>query len=746
MGLPFTSITSAMPLPQSAQWPGWALGKTTGLVNLRLSRVPRVRATVYFFSESAGNDSNDGRDTVGLSLSAATYTASTQIISGTFTYTYTPGDLIYCNGGTCPTGLYKLLPASTTNSLVLAATADTTVDGTLAAPTANGTFSSSSGPWKTIAKATTQLGTYTAAQVVNTRFRFRRGDIWTEQTALGSINVSNFTLDDYGNGDKPFWNRHGSNTITAGWTNIATTTTYTITVPAGTISIRQVAHRLTSPLRYAFNQGSDALDIVFVKANANSFCVTSGNLMYLNLGGPNPNTAYASGGIPFETNTSNTTNGITITDGNDNVRVMNLRMDGWGQNTGSQAYGIQAYSSAYGEIVIDGVEEYYTGYHSHGTSSNAGQSVVTFANCVSGWTTYFGGDEINYISYSGATSGSAGENIFYNCHAPYASLPNDSAAEYNSTFPQVSVGQTAFYGHTAGATWSIYLRINCTIGNGDSVGWSPAPSDGIGNLPSASAGAGNISTCVGIVFGERMMGFPQIAPALVFQPQNMAVINSQYTACLAGHFQSNCVDGGSGNQDNGWLINSIVEVDCQYNYPSSTFPDVAYASASVCTQWHSYINLFNSYNTQGIFDNGPIASYCFNNIYRLNGNPYENNVHGATNSATYLGGNVYAGVQTFTGTGGFSADPAATVTSIQGTLGPPDSSSQYLNAGIALPGDTPVAYDMNLNARPGSNPTPGPYEYVTPGAGLSGSGSVLGNYSSFASSGNFQGNYGNFQL
>jgi hypothetical protein len=78
--------------------------------------------TEYFVNASGGG-SNSGLDTVGLSLSGASYNASTGTITGTFSYTYHVGDYICVSSATNGTtnALYLVGAGSTNNSIVLGA-------------------------------------------------------------------------------------------------------------------------------------------------------------------------------------------------------------------------------------------------------------------------------------------------------------------------------------------------------------------------------------------------------------------------------------------------------------------------------------------------------------------------------------------------------------------------------------------------------------------------------------------------
>ena len=123
--------------------------------------------TAYFVDPSAGNDSNDGLDNIGLGLATATWTASSLTLTqaGAFSsYTYVEGHMIAITGGTgATTGLYQVASKVDANSITLVAT--TSVPGAKNGATlsgsdlATGDITSSSGPVLTMAQADTNMST-----------------------------------------------------------------------------------------------------------------------------------------------------------------------------------------------------------------------------------------------------------------------------------------------------------------------------------------------------------------------------------------------------------------------------------------------------------------------------------------------------------------------------------------------------------------------------------------------------------
>ncbi len=233
MGTYYTTAVGAPPVCTELTFRNWLLA----LLNFRLNESPSARATTYFLAHAthaggrAPSDSNDGLDGIGLNLSGATYTASTQKINCTLSgYTYTAGDIIYIKAATgIATGLYKIIASDGSTYLQLSPTADTRQRfGTLAAPLANGTaISSSTGPLLTV--ATGAMGKLAN----NVRFRFNRGDAWAlEASYFNLANDTGITIDDYGDTSlcKPYWTQFNAAYSAGGW---ALTSNLTVTTPAG---------------------------------------------------------------------------------------------------------------------------------------------------------------------------------------------------------------------------------------------------------------------------------------------------------------------------------------------------------------------------------------------------------------------------------------------------------------------------------------------------------------------------------
>jgi len=742
-GVAYTALTSTPPDCRTLAWQTWFLSSSKGLLAQRLSRVPRIRKTTYFVS-NGGNDSHDGLDELGLALSAATYTASSRTItsSGAFSgYTWRPNDLIYISAATgIETGIFKVASKTDANNIVLTAAADNTIDGSKAAPLTNGTgISSSSGPWTTQSKVATILAAWTPSASNGVRVRFQCGGEWygtgsaNQIVIQGSATGCFCTIDSYGYGPKPILS-YFDNHITAGsWTQNGSTDAWYISVPANTFEARLMLERLKALIRME-NGGSDANNIANVAATPYSYCITATPYLYVNLGhGKSPNTGLNGGEIPIETciKTVSGLNGgaITLNTGasQDNVRIENIRIDGWGCNEVDACYGMELTTNGTDdEVVVVDCDCYYSGYHCFGGIAVNGSIVFTMVNCRCGYMADKGGasagGETDYVMF-GANAGNS-EVIFYNCQAQWGTRPTDTWAKWTtgSNVPPSARGQD-FENHygSGGLVDAIFIKYKCTTGYYGAQMWNPSASAG----PSGSWMPQFNSTPTGpaptLITDLRCFDVDSVVLSPVCQ-SGMAM--SQTTcACINARVKSLAyMSSANFLGDGGYLFNCDVELDTgtQKNVSTNVAGAIALFSGSVPGVYANnnfrIIDRVTNASTQ-VFANANSHSIWVNNTVSFEasiytGYPwpssYTNYAINADNSATYDNGNMYSGIGLISGTGGIDSEGNMLIYPYTATSTPPTPDSPAYRSGTAYA----LGYDSNWQPRNTAAPSRGPMEVL----------------------------------
>ena len=615
--------------------------------------VQAARTTTYFFDNTNGNDgTKDGRDGLGLNLSSATYTASTRTLTktGGFTsYTWAKNDLIYLSSGVTA-GLYKIESKTDNNNVVLAAAADT-YEGTRAAPTSDATgIASSTGPWKTISKAYTTLTASTGSR--DMRIRLKRGETWLEGAAFTSVSsCNNWTIDTYGSGAKPMVSYFVDSITSGAWTNVSGNM-YSHAAP-GTVTASNIAWiREQQNIFRAYmridQQGSDTANKNFVAANSWTWCIDASNVIYINMGGLNPNTCYAGGQAGFEVNKLSTTTPGILVNQCDGWLIKDIQFHGWNQNFTAQAYGVLLGAENYNQGVCDGVESFYSGYHPIGTTANgsSGSGVITIVNCRAGYATPWTGETMINIFSPGAGA----EHIVDNCEVPFGSLPSDRWA---STYATAQKGRgTAYYGHTVTGAHALQIVRNCTSGLGNADFGSP-DTIALSNLPTATAR----SDARGFIVNFRCVG-RQYNTRATIAPPGAVMINSQFD--VRGHFKSQ--EGATDTYESGWSINNQFTYDCSlqtnsggtttYQQASSFFtagatPKVEFSRLEMVNTWNRIgfgppdFTAVDGYMWKSIITSTSFGGNCTMNI--------------TNNDSTHLNSNAYCGRWSYST---LSGDPA----------------------------------------------------------------------------------------
>jgi hypothetical protein len=722
MGVPYTTLVPPIPSPVSARFRSWYLHPTNGLLAKRLANVPLPRATTYFFGKAtrAGgraphDTNNDGRDGIGFGLTIGapgTYTASTRTITKTnaFTsYSREIGDLVYISAG-LPAGLYKIESKTDASNIVLAAAADTK-ESSLAAPLSDATgVVTSTGPFSTIAKC--QAIITAAATNVDARFRFRCGDTWVETTGVDTIAKDNITIDSFGNGPKPFWNRFHTTITGTGWTQDGATNRWTKTTVANVVWMRESEQRLVAYKKIR-NQGSAGANATLVQTTPLSFDV-NGTTLGVNFNGLNPNTW--SGGIVTEVSTTQQDGtGAIHVNGSDNVRVQGIRFDGWNQNHAGQAYGVLLRPRVGGETVLWDCDVFYTAYHAIGTTEPGGSPgaiYCTVGRCTAGYTTVWTGETV----YNMFQAGGDAEFILHHCSCPFGSLPDDTWSLASSRFPTLGRG-TAYFGHTNGGVIGLYISWGCSSGRGNTPYAPDQPMPNMAQVVTAPT-SGAISVSRTFIVDFKCLGYPVVS-AHPLAPDNAVVLNAQIEVKPV-YISSLAMTAGSG-----WLINSTVridmsnQIDVSGNLSNLSFFPLASANTTPYVI-HSHMEMVN--------DNGGGSA-----VHRHSGSPGDAKIFNSViatsdpiaawdkvnvvNDTSHLGNNAYGGWDIVTGSTGFDADTAAVI--IPTPTMPSEltaDSPLYQKARRECPNSIVVEFDQRWALRP-STPSIGPLDVYHGGSG-----------------------------
>jgi hypothetical protein len=107
-------------------------------------------------------------------------------------------------------------------------------------------------PLQTLAAVQTIFDNYSTGASVNARFRFKRGDIWTQAAGLTIPQVSDLTIDDYGSASdaNPLFNRFSKDYTASTWVNAAGNR-WTLAETATIVWVSEIADRLGRDQRHA---------------------------------------------------------------------------------------------------------------------------------------------------------------------------------------------------------------------------------------------------------------------------------------------------------------------------------------------------------------------------------------------------------------------------------------------------------------------------------------------------------------
>lgn len=563
-------------------------------------------------------------------------------------------------------------------------------------------------PCLTLSKAATLIAALPSNG--DARFRFRRGDTWSEATVTLNNTKQNVTFDDYGDTTlaRPFFNKF-TLSYSSGWT-LASGNRYTRAETNDIAWVRRTLDRL-----------GDTAGTPLIRQNSSANCeATSGsyfwgaNVLHINLGGTDPNT------VALEAVITNTDIGIGL--GGDGSRAENIRADGYGMsrtNSATQAEGMKSTVEGTAAVYFKNVEAYYCSSHcaAHYTGGSQLGGKSMFNGVVTGLPMYNSSGETSQNTY--ANQGGQ-ETWFVNGVVKYGTLPS-SDWPYATTFKR-SIG---WYGHTAGSgiTYDLIVKYNLSI-----------PASAYSQPAVLSSQADYLTTAITSPTEARYFLVNSIYDGNSQAAGNGLDFSSQ--AVIYGNifrFKVQALANNNAWAANSpkyvWLVNNYIESDLTALTTTSftlwNAPGVAKTNNNIMYWWNNQIKFTNN-STTGAHaldgdscndtDNAPSPTADDRN------GEFKNNIlsfstlnaAGMTcfsNYATKQMNNAYYRVTDHTGkTRGFNLDPAKQTPGSEPVLG--TSQSQFLQTGTTT--TYTVGYDMNGKRRTVSPPDLGPVDFSSP--------------------------------
>lgn len=435
-------------------------------------------------------------------------------------------------------------------------------------------------PWRSLAKAQAVLDADADGDVA---ILLRRGDVWRGPTGL-VVSRRNVTIADYGEATaaKPLMSTFVPVGDPAAWQRrLGTVNTFMRPMPFVVTWVKEDEDRSRpysrqmvpiSPNAGGPNGFSHEASLAAVEANEGSWYFDrAGMMLYVHpRHGPN--------GLATDPRTDGKAYMATRLTGPgilvwaDGARVENIVTEGWGMDDprdcvggrpGSdcptQANGIDLRVRNQDRAVVVGGESYYGDSHvlAHYVGG-AGGGIATFVNCVAGLTS-FNANAGETIFNTYAQNGGS-ETLFIGCTAKYGTLPSadwDWGAERRGA---------AFYGHATSAP----LRLAVVDrGRSEPGPMGPGRPANIADLPEA----GDLASVRGFIVDEWFRG-ERPGVELAVGPPGVARVGGRYLALTPAPGSSSLANWAQ----RGWLINSIVEIDCSqyrgqfalFNAPANT--------------------------------------------------------------------------------------------------------------------------------------------------------------------------------
>lgn len=557
-------------------------------------------------------------------------------------------------------------------------------------------------PWATRGKAKTIV----AATTGNVRCRFKRGDIFRENLDW-NCSINNVTVDDYGTGALPIITQATQQYLSAGWS-----------LSVGNLYVRaetnDIAWVLIQSDRLGETRGQTLSwqdSLAHVTSVSNSFWWDSSlNLLYVNLGGQNPNTFNMEGIV------SNGNNGIAFS--GDGCRAQNIVFYGFGLNRTSaatQCQGCTSYGNGTNANYFNYCEAYYSGTHVMAHYANVSGGHAMFNNCTVGYGRLDGSLSMSAFNFYAAAGGH--ECWVLNSTIKYGGLPS-----YEWSFATLKKAGQAFYGHTSSGNAALCVAYMCTVTA------SIQPCSMIGSF-------NNVPTTSAVITACRSYVVTVTRPTSGYTAPDSILITSD-TVYYAVQDYYQMVDGGIAALAGGtppsnfWLINSYLECNATA-FTGGNLGLTNFSGGSLDIKmyiWHSQIKWKNVINTTSLsvdiftcFNSNALPdaaanmrnSTLINSIYSHNQST-SGYYLGMYNDATHLINNAYYNVTQSSNTvRGFNNDAGKQTPASEPVLNA--SQSAYLLHGstsLMLP------FDMNNKVRSVSPPDIGPTDYSSIGPNL----------------------------
>jgi len=403
------------------------------------------------------------------------------------------------------------------------------------------------------------------------RFRFKRGDTWRES---GNWDVGdNITVDAYGTGDKPVFDRFTVQYLSTDddWGSQSVNNRWQVAETTDVAWVKLSAFPLTRPLQRVAD--ATACD------NTNDSWAWVANVLYINLGDTDDPNDFDIDVCP----SNDGENGVEFT--GDGSRVEDIVFYGWGcsrTTAATQDQGVTFRQTGNETDLAINCECYYSGSHAIATNNPGaagGRSMML--GCKAGYVKYSasGGETVfNCYSVDGGQ-----ECWFIDCECTYGTLPSSDWTPATNF-----LRSQAFFAHTDGVLKpELLVVLRCTAGSDNAYGpislfYTPHPAD---------VTASDLTT-----YTQFLVNCEQFKPQQAVSPISLDFLNY---GVMYGNRLSFWPKSGAPNafdttaKQYTWLINNYITVDMTTvaNNPFSLYND---ADPVWEMYWHhNYIELTN---------------------------------------------------------------------------------------------------------------------------------------------------------
>lgn len=261
-------------------------------------------------------------------------------------------------------------------------------------------------------------------------------------------------------------------------------------------------------------------------------------------------------------------------------RIENIRAWGWGMQleTPSQQHGIEIRTSGSDSAVAIGCESHYGSSHAMTFYNGGFGGLAAFVDCRAGLTAYNGPPQ-ETIFNSFATYGGQ-RTIFHGCIATHGTLPSDEWLTSDDADIRGRRG-IAFYAHSGGPNYKLGQFIS--FGSVTrATRWGCHSPGSAEDLPTAA----HIGDVQGFFVNETFEANSGTGHDFAVCPRNAVRMNGSYS------FRPRPLEGSracAAWTQNGWLVNSTVEIDCTNQPWAVAFYNALPTQQSSPRIWHSTI-------------------------------------------------------------------------------------------------------------------------------------------------------------